>query len=107
MGLFPEASNCGNSGNGTPKVKRKLFSAASEILSAVSGSSKSGNVAGSSESANKINETIHKGCNSVVGVSDKSSTLLAAVTLLNGTGSSCTSNRNQMQQLSTSWEFLR
>lgn len=104
MGLFPEANSgaCsgsgGGGGGGTPKVKRKLFSAASEILSVVSGSSKSAN--GSSESGSKINDTTQKGDNI------KTST----ITLLSGIGNSsnsscCTSNK--MQQLSTSWEFIR
>lgn len=104
MGLFPEASSSvGNttgasvpsdtSGGGTPNVRRRLFSAASDILAAV-GSSKS---AGSS-GAHKLTDT-----KTSASSPTKITTSISAATF---NDVSCTSS-SSMQQLSTSWEFLR
>lgn len=102
MGLFPEASSSSVdsstratvsgdtiNGGGTPNVRRRLFSAASDILAAVGSSKCVGNVG-----ALKVSDRLTDNSNTTTSTS-------AATVSFNGTSSS------SMQQLSTSWEFLR
>lgn len=103
MGLFPEASNSADSTTGanvsgdtsggfTPNVRRRLFSAASDILAAV-GSSKV-----ASASAPKVSDRL----------SDSKTSASSPTKITTSTNAATVpSTSSSMQQLSTSWEFLR
>lgn len=100
MGLFPETSSSGNSTAGanisadtsdssTPNVRRRLFSAASEMLASVGSSKNSSGRAGAFMN-DKLADSI---------------TSTSPTTKI--TTSTNPSSSSSMQQLSTSWEFLR
>lgn len=105
MGLFPEADGTvadttsgvtvAGGTSGTPNVRRRLFSAASDLLAAV-GSTKSAGSAGDLKLSDRLTDSKTSALSTT-----KITTSTSAATV------SFSTNSSSMQQLSTSWEFLR